>query len=78
MTNVARKLLDGVMALPTPERARVAAALIASLDEHEDDDVEGAWAAEIERRAERVLAGQSAGSPWEDVRERVEAQLKSK
>ena len=39
-------------------------------------DVEAAWAAEIERRARRVMAGESAGIPWEDVRQRAEAELR--
>ncbi len=33
--------------------------------------VQAAWAAEIERRAQRVLSGESAGEPWEDVRNRI-------
>ncbi len=64
------------MALPTQDRARVAAALIASLDEAEDADAERAWATEIERRAERVLAGQSKGDPWSEVRGRLLQRLR--
>ncbi len=67
------------MALPLDERADVAAALLASLDDAEAEhpaDVEAAWAAEIERRARRVMAGESAGIPWEDVRRRAEAELR--
>ena len=72
----ARKIIAEALALPTGERARVAAALIASLDEREDRDVEEVSAAEIERRADRVLAGESRGAPWEEVRERLLARLK--
>jgi hypothetical protein len=57
----------------------VAAALLASLDDAEreqPDEVAAAWAAEIERRARRVLAGESTGIPWEDVRRRAEAELR--
>ena len=71
MADAARKLLSEVMALPTRERARVAAALIASLDDAEDADAEAAWAAEIERRAERVMAGESERRPWSEVRQRL-------
>ena len=61
----------------TDERADVAAELLASLDEPTDNpaDVEAAWAAEIERRARRVLSGESAGEPWEDVRDRITRRL---
>jgi hypothetical protein len=52
----------------------VAAELLASLDEApatNPADVEAAWAREIERRARRVMNGESVGEPWEDVRARV-------
>jgi uncharacterized protein (DUF433 family) len=38
--------------------------------------VNQAWAEEIERRARRVMAGESAGEPWEDVRNRIEGGFK--
>ena len=56
------------------KRADVAAELLASLDEAPPSDpaqVEAAWAREIERRARRVMSGESVGEPWSDVRERV-------
>ena len=65
--------------MPLDERADVAAELLASLDDAEAEhaaDVEAAWAAEIERRARRVMAGESMGVPWEDVRRRAEAELR--
>jgi len=59
--------------------ASVAAELLASLDDvaaERPADVEAAWAAEIERRARRALADESAGTPWDDVRRRAEAGLR--
>jgi hypothetical protein len=55
----------------------MAAELLASLDEPVESsaDVEAAWAAEIERRARRVLSGESAGEPWADVRDRIARRL---
>jgi len=67
------------LALPLDVRANVAAVLLASLDDAEAEDpaeVEAAWAAEIERRARRVMAGETTGIPWEDVRRRAEAELR--
>lgn len=60
------------------ERADVAAELLASLGEPPGDDgpeTAVAWAAEIERRARRVLSGRSSGEPWEVVRARVVRRL---
>jgi putative addiction module component (TIGR02574 family) len=65
--------------LPLNERADVAAELLASPRHAEAEhpaDVEAAWAAEIERRARSVIAGDTAGIPWEDVRRRAEAELR--
>jgi len=79
MTSRAQELLREALALPIAERADVAAELLASLDDAETEnlgEVETAWAAEIERRARRVLAGESAGLLWEDVRRRAEADLR--
>ena len=79
MTSRAQEVLREALSLPIDQRADVAAELLASLDDVGSEDlaeVEAAWAAEIERRARRVLAGESAGISWEDVRRRAEAELR--
>lgn len=71
-------VLREALQLPPDERADVAAELLASLEEEPregSESVEKAWAAEIERRGRRVLAGRSEGLPWEEVRERVARRL---
>jgi len=79
MTSRAQELLRDALALPADERADVAAELLASLDRPtptEATAVEAMWAREIERRARRVImAGESAGEPWDDVRKRVVRRL---
>lgn len=79
MTSRAQDLLREALTLPITERADVAAELLASLDGVAAEDlaeVERAWAAEIEKRARRVLGGESSGTAWEDVRRRAEAGLR--
>ena len=74
MTSRAQEVLQQALALPLEERADVVAELLASLDEAPPSDraaVEVAWAREIERRARRVMSGESDGESWEDVRARV-------
>ena len=78
MTDRAQALLREALMLLPDERADVAAELLASLDEPPAEDpaaVQAAWSKEIERRAGRVLAGESAGEPWEDVRDRIARRL---
>ena len=73
-----QEVLREALTLSVEERADVAAELLASLDEAPPDDpaeVEAAWAREIERRARRVMSGESAGEPWEDVRARAVRRL---
>ena len=74
MTSRARELLDEALTLAPDERADVAAGLLESLGEPASDnrpETAETWAAEVERRARRVLSGQSAGEPCEVVRARV-------
>ena len=80
MTSRAQALLREALALGVEERADVAAELLASLDDSGEDPnaVEAAWAAEVERRAHRVLAGGPAGSAWQEVRGRAESDLRNR
>ena len=71
MSKTTNNLLNNALRLTTAERAELAAELLASLDGEPEDDVEAAWAAEIQRRVERLKSGQAKGRPWSEVRERL-------
>lgn len=79
MTDNANAVLQEALSLSVDDRADLVAELIASLDESSSEssevEVRDAWAREIEQRAGRVLAGQSAGEDWATVRERVSSEL---
>lgn len=74
MTSNAHRLLEEVLQLAPNERARIAAELLSSLDE-QDDDVKAAWAAEIVRRAADAEADPDDEEDWrtalDDVRREV-------
>jgi putative addiction module component (TIGR02574 family) len=72
----AHRLLREAMDLPPAERARLAEELLASLDEREED-VERAWAAEIERRAQEIRNGATPGEEWRKVLQRIQDQTLS-
>ena len=79
MTSRAQAVLRDALDLPPDERADLAADLLASLDGAGPEDQaagEEAWATEIERRARRILSGESRGIPWEEVRARAESALR--
>jgi len=71
MSKTTDDILNKAKRLSTAERAELAAGLLASLDGEPEDDVEAAWALEIQRRVERVRSGEAKGRPWPEVRERL-------
>ena len=77
MTDRAAQLLDEVLKLSEGERARFAAAVLASLDDPEPSReeqavIEAAWSAEIKRRLEQFKADGRA-IPWDQVRAKMRA-----
>jgi len=74
MTRNASRLLEEALQLAPNERAKIAAELLSSLDD-QDDDVKVAWAAEIARRASDADADPDDEEDWrtalEDVRREV-------
>jgi putative addiction module component (TIGR02574 family) len=72
-----KEILNEALKLGPDDRASVAVELLESLEAGPEElaDVEAAWAAEIERRARRVLRGESSGVSWDEVRRRAEANL---
>ena len=79
MTSETETILREALALPDEERADLAAQLIASLDSPEVEDpatIGTVWAAELERRARRVLSGEPPAADWDTVRGRVADDLK--
>lgn len=78
MGDDARTLLTDALELTADDRAELAAELLASLDEPTSDsqeEIDRLWAAEIERRSNRVLSGESLGEPWDEARRRIESDL---
>lgn len=67
MNAESEQLLQSALALPDADRAELAASLINSLDTERDEDVDAAWAAEIQRRIESVDNGEVKLVPWDDV-----------
>ena len=75
MSELAEKLLNQALTLTAAERARLAAELIASVDGEPEADAEAAWAAEIDRRVQRVESTGPRGDDWQTVHARVAAKL---
>ena len=74
MTRPSHDVLAEALELPPDERARIAAELIESLD-YAEENVEAAWAAEIERRVALVESGELESTDWRTVLDRVEREV---
>jgi len=74
MTKSVGELLEQALQLPPTDRAKIAAELLSSLDD-QDDDVKAAWAAEVSRRAADAEAAPDDEEDWrtalDDVRREV-------
>ena len=71
MTSPAEDVRSAALALSTEQRAELAAELLASLDGDAEEDVEAAWASEIETRIREVQKNGSQGRPWATVRDEL-------
>ncbi len=74
MTRKARDLLNDALQLPLDDRAEIAAELLESLEEAEED-VEAAWAAEIHRRLAEARTGEIESTDWRAVLDQVEKEV---
>jgi putative addiction module component (TIGR02574 family) len=74
MTRATQDVLAEALELPPEERARIAAELLESLD-YAQEDVEAAWAAEIQRRVAQAQAGELESTDWRTVLDRVEREV---
>jgi len=72
VTDATTHLLQQALELEPDERALIAAELLASLEES-DDEVQRAWAAEIDRRSR--IAAKEPGEDWRVVLDEIRADI---
>ncbi len=71
----AAKIFEDALSLSADDRLKLAAELLASVDEQGSPQWEAAWTIELQRRLEDSAV---AGSPWSEVRSRIDARLRQK
>jgi putative addiction module component (TIGR02574 family) len=64
-------VFDAALALSEEDRAELAERLVASLGAEVDPEVEAAWATEIERRLQRIAAGQATSLTMDEALARL-------
>ena len=77
MTTNARKVLKDALTLEPNDRAQLAAELLASLDDVEDE-IEAAWAIEIQRRAIEARANPDDDEDWRVVLDDIQRKVLSR
>jgi putative addiction module component (TIGR02574 family) len=75
MSGLIDELSRKARALPREERIRLAEELLSSVQDS-DEEIEGAWAQEIERRLEEVESGTAKLIPAEEVFAEIRRLLK--
>jgi hypothetical protein len=75
MTDATNRVLREALDLQPDERAVLAAELLASLEESEDE-VQRAWAAEIERRSRVAIS--EPGEDWRVVLDEIRAGVRQR
>ena len=68
---ITNEILNSALQQPEKDRARIAEALIASLDIKTEPNVEQAWQKEIDKRLSEIDKGVVKCIPWEEVRDRL-------
>ena len=63
MSETVRTVIESALELPENDRAKLARAVLLSLEDGIDDNVEEAWDAEIARRVAKVNDGTAVGRP---------------
>ena len=77
MTRNADRVLEDALQLAPNERARIAAELLSSMDE-EEQDVKAAWAAEIARRAADAEADPDDEEDWRTALDEIRREVLSR
>jgi putative addiction module component (TIGR02574 family) len=78
MTRAAKDILKAAVQLPEHERIQVVEQLLASLEPMSGEDVDAAWAAEIDRRSREIKARTVGLIPWEEVKSRARKRARAK
>jgi putative addiction module component (TIGR02574 family) len=71
MTTKLKQVIENLKKLSTDERALVAHCLISSLETHQEEGVEDAWADLAEKRYAELVSGDVEPVSWEEVKKEV-------
>jgi len=76
MAKLAENIIKAAVKLPQKDRVRVVEQLLNTLEPEAEQDVDAAWAAEIERRSREIKEGAVRPLPWRQVKSRARKQAR--
>ena len=71
MAKVAENIIKAAVKLPEKDRVRAVEQLLCSLESEDEQDVDAAWAAEIEQRSTEIREGTVRLLSWKTVKSRA-------
>lgn len=71
MDKTAELVFKEALDLPEQERFQLVEDLLMTLEPERDEDIDTAWAAEVERRALEISRGSVPSLAWEEVKARA-------
>ncbi len=78
MTRPAKEILNAVIKLPERDRLLIVEELLASLEPADDQDVDAAWAKEVDRRSRQIKQGIVRPIPWEEVKSQARKRIRGR
>ena len=66
-----KQVIENIKELTPDKRAFVAHCLISSLEDKQDDDVEGAWSELAEKRFSELESGSIQGVTWGEIKKEI-------
>jgi putative addiction module component (TIGR02574 family) len=78
MTRPAKQIVNAAIKLAERDRLQIVEELLASLEPDKDDDVDAAWAAEVQRRSREIKEGIVRPIPWAEVKARARKRVRGR
>ena len=78
MTRPAKEIVNAAIKLAERDRLQIVEEILASLEPDNDDDVDAAWAAEIERRSQEIKQGIVRPIAWAAVKAQARKRVRGR
>jgi putative addiction module component (TIGR02574 family) len=78
MTRPAKEIVNAAIKLAERDRLQIVEELLASLEPDNDEDVDAAWAAEVERRSQEIKQGVVRPIPWAAVKAQARKRVRGR